>query len=416
MSLPLEVLNTGTELLLGAVVNTHLRFFAEALFPLGLRIQRQLTVPDGPAIAENLRDCFPRCRVLLITGGLGPTTDDITREAVAGLLGLTLVHDEAVMDAIRARFARRNLPLSARVELQALRPAEATVLANDHGTAPGLYLPPLPVPGSQIPSPHLFLRPGPPRELKPMFEQSVIPILRALLPADPAFEKLTLKVLGLGESMVEEKVGADLLSLGVELGYCARPGEVDVRVIGTNSQIRQAEELIHSRLGSHVVCADERSLEKVLVDLLTERSLTVATAESCTGGSIAHHITNVSGASAVFHCGWVTYANAAKTRDLGVPEELLQKHGAVSEPVALAMARGALERSGASLAVATTGIAGPGGGSPEKPVGTVFIAVARRDGPTQCHRFQFSTERESFKTLTTQTALNLLREAVLGSH
>jgi len=415
MSLPLEVLNTGTELLLGAVLNTHLRFFAEALFPLGLRIQRQLTVPDGPAIADNLRDCFPRCRVLLITGGLGPTTDDITREAVAELLGLRLVHDETIMEAIRARFARRNLPLSARVELQALRPPEATVLTNEHGTAPGLYLPPLPVPGSQILSPHLFLLPGPPRELKPMFEQSVIPILRSLLPSDPVCEKLTLKVLGLGESMVEEKVGADLLALGVELGYCARPGEVDVRVIGTPAQIQQAEELIRSRIGAHVVCADERSIEKILVDLLTERSLTLATAESCTGGSIAHHITNVPGSSAVFRCGWVTYANDAKTRDLGVPQELLQKHGAVSEPVATAMASGALARSGADFAAATTGIAGPGGGSPEKPVGTIFIALARKDGPVRCHRFQFRTERESFKALATQTTLNLLREAILAS-
>ena len=403
----LEVLNTGTELLLGSVINTHLRFLAEAVFPLGLRILRQTTVPDGPAIRDALRETFGRADVVIVTGGLGPTTDDITREAAAELLGLELVHDEAIMEVITERLTKRGLPLSTRTRLQAQRPREAVVLPNRNGTAPGLYLPPRTANG--VASPHLFLLPGPPRELMPMFEESALPILEKLLPPGPKAEMRVFRIAGLGESRVEELVGEDLLALGLELGYCARPAEVDLRTIGSAEVLAQAERIINEKLGPHIVSRDQRALEKVIVDRLALRKETLAAAESCTGGYLASRITNVPGASAVFTQGFVTYANEAKTRALGVEASLIQAHGAVSKEVARAMALGARRISGADHALATTGIAGPGGGTEEKPVGTVYIALATKLGAEIIEKHRFPTDRETFKNLVSQMALDLLR-------
>jgi len=409
-----EVLNTGTELLLGSVINTHVRLFAEALFPLGLRLQRQVTVPDGDdAIRHALIETFGRADVVLITGGLGPTTDDVTREVVADLLGEELVHDESVMEAIRARFARRNLQMSPRNARQAQRPRDAVVLVNNHGTAPGLYLAPRAYAGGAL-TPHLFLLPGPPRELQPMLAESVLPILENALPPQPTVEMRLVRLAGVGESGVEELIGEPLLALGIELGYCARPGEVDVRTIGKPEVLDEAERIIVEKLGPHIITRDQRTLEKVVVDLLTERTETLALAESCTGGFLAHRITNVAGASAVFLEGFVTYANAAKERSLGVDPTLIATHGAVSEEVARAMAEGARRITGADHALATTGIAGPGGGSEAKPVGTVFIALATKLGSTIVERHRFPSDRENFKHHTTQTALNILRRRLLA--
>lgn len=409
-----EVLNTGTELMLGKVLNTHLKFFAEALFPLGLRVARQVAVPDGAPIRDALLETFGRADIVLITGGLGPTTDDVTRDIVSELLGLKLVHDEEIMHAIAERFARRGLKLSPRVALQALRPPEATVLPNAHGTAPGLYLPAMFEPGSRQ-SPHLFLLPGPPRELHPMFRDGVTPILRRIAPARPDVVMNTYRVVGLGESLVEEQIGEALLALGLELGYCARPGEVDVRTIGTAATLRRAEAIILERLGPQIVSRDDRSLETVLIDLLTARQETLATAESCTGGFLANELTNVAGASTVFRAGYVTYANEAKVATLGVDPALLAAHGAVSAPVAAAMAEGARRLSGSDHALATTGIAGPGGGTPEKPVGMVFIGLATKLGKTEVVRHAFPTDRLTFKELVAETALDLLRRTLLGA-
>jgi nicotinamide-nucleotide amidase len=410
----LEVINTGTELLLGSVTNSHLRVFSDALFPIGLRIERQVTVPDGEAIRIALAETFGRAEIVLITGGLGPTTDDITREMIADLLGLRLEYDEAIWKQVEERFARRRLRMSPRNRQQAMRPPESTVLWNPNGTAPGLYLPPLPIPNqsaSQL-SPHLFILPGPPRELIPMVDDYVVPMLRKILPELPKAQMRVFRTAGLGESNVEEVVGEPLLALGIELGYCARPGEVDVRVIGSPEQIGQADEIIRNHLGDHLVSDDQRSLEEVLIATLTQRSETLAIAESCTGGAIADRITNVPGSSAVFLQGFVTYANEAKTRALNVPPEMLAEHGAVSNLVARAMAEGARDNSGADYAISTTGIAGPGGGSEQKPVGTAFIAVASRARETLVEKLFFPTDRLRFKELVSQMALNLLRKAI----
>jgi nicotinamide-nucleotide amidase len=403
-----EVLNTGTELMLGGIVNTNFAAMAQDLFPAGLRIQRQVTVPDGEAIREALRETFGRADVVLVTGGLGPTTDDLTRDITADLLGLQLEHDAEVMRQIEERFARRGLRMTERVKLQALRPREATVLFNPHGTAPGLYFP-----ARAGETPHLFLLPGPPRELLPMMREQVVPMLAAMLPGRTSMEMRTFRVVGLGESLVEHRVGEALLAMGLEVGYCARPGEVDLRLIGPPDLLPPAEKLVRERLGDHIFTADTRSLEQVVVATLTAREATLAVAESCTGGFIAHKLTNVPGASRVFLAGYVTYANDAKTAALGVPAALIAEHGAVSEPVARTMAEGALRASGAKYAVATTGIAGPDGGTAEKPVGTVFVALAGI-GTTVVQRHKFPTDRETFKHLTAQTALDLLLRRLDG--
>jgi len=246
-----------------------------------------------------------------------------------------------------------------------------------------------------------------------MFEESVLPILKSLLPPGPKDDMRVYRIAGLGESMVEERVGEELLKLGLELGYCARPAEVEIRTIGPVDKLDRAAEIIEAKLSSHIVSRDQRSLEKVIVDLLADRAETLATAESCTGGFLANRITNVPGASAVFTHGYVTYANAAKSGALGVDPALIEKHGAVSHEVARAMAIGARRASGASHALATTGIAGPGGGTPEKPVGTVYIALATKLGAEIIEKHRFATDRETFKQLVSQWALELLRRRLL---
>ena len=405
-----EIINTGTELMLGGTVNTHLAFIARELFPLGLRVQRQVTVPDGEAIRDALRDTFSKADIVLVTGGLGPTTDDITRDIVADLLGLKLEHDEEIWLAIQERFRRRALKMSERVSLQALRPREAAVLWNPHGTAPGLHFPAMPERGT----PHIFLLPGPPRELMPMVREKLLPILASLLPPGAVQELRVFRVLGIGESLVEELVGEDIIAMGLEVGYCARPGEVDVRLIGPAGVLDRADALVRERLGKWIFTSDERELPNVVVEKLTALGKTIATAESCTGGFVAHQLTNVPGSSKVFLAGYVTYANEAKTAALGVDAALIEKHGAVSETVAQQMAEGALKKAGANFALATTGIAGPDGGSAEKPVGTVFVALAERGRETLVQHHRFPTDRETFKNLVSQTALDLLLRRLDG--
>jgi nicotinamide-nucleotide amidase len=246
-----------------------------------------------------------------------------------------------------------------------------------------------------------------------MVADYVVPMLGTIAPNDPAAQMRVFRTAGLGESHVEQIVGEALLALGVELGYCARPAEVDIRVIGTPEQIEQATNIIAAKLGTHLFSQDERSLEQVIVEMLTQRGQTLAIAESCTGGAIADRITNVPGSSAVFVQGFVTYANKAKTRALGVPSSLIEEHGAVSEPVARLMAEGARAVSSADYGIATTGIAGPGGGSEQKPVGTVFVAVASADRPTLVEKLFFPTDRLRFKELVSQMALDFLRRRML---
>jgi nicotinamide-nucleotide amidase len=412
-----EVLNTGSELLLGHVLNTHLAFLAEKLFPLGLTVSRQTTVPDGPDIRAALSETFGRADLVLVTGGLGPTTDDITREITAELLALPLENDPEIERAIAARFLRRGIPMTDRVMRQAQKPVGAQVLPNAFGTAPGLYIPPQPLAAGSTAerSPHFILLPGPPRELHPMVESVVIPLLRSLVP--PASDRLlqTWRIVGVPESTVEDRVGEALIALGIEPGYCARLGQVDVRVLGNQAQIDAAEQLLLREFSHAMLPSGARPLEEWLVEILTAHQQTLVTAESCTGGTLAGRITNVPGASSVFLRGYITYANEAKA-DLGVEVDLIEKHGAVSEEVAGRMALCAKTVGKSTYALATTGIAGPGGATPGKPVGTVFVALAGPGELLRVEKHHFPTDRLSFKQLASQTALDLLRRELMSRH
>jgi nicotinamide-nucleotide amidase len=401
-----EVITTGTELLFGSVINTHLAFLGQQLFSLGLRISRQTAVPDGYAIRDAILEAAPRCQLILITGGLGPTTDDITREIVAELAGRPLEYDESIFARIKERFQKRGLRLTDPISRQAYVPRGAQVLPNDHGTAPGLY-----VPATEA-LPHMILLPGPPRELRPMFEQYASLIIRSLV-GTTDLTAIIFRTAGLGESYAQELIGADLAAIkDLELGYCARIGELDLRLVGSLDSVLKGAEIVRARLSEHIVSEDGSEMEAIVVRLLAERGATVAVAESCTGGLLANRFTNVPGASAVFLEGNVTYSNAAKTRTLGVPVELLNSVGAVSKEVAQAMAEGARARAGATYALSTTGIAGPDGGTPEKPVGTVFVGLASADGPSQVEKLFFPTDRATFKQMVTEAALDMLRKVI----
>jgi len=406
------LINTGTELLLGDVQDAHLMFIAREIFPLGLRIEERRTVPDTDAIGRSLAELFPGYEMLFVTGGLGPTSDDITRETVADLLGLELRRHPELLESLRQRLRLRGVKWAAGIARQADVPSGAQVLPNENGSAPGFYLKAKINP--RISSPHLFVLPGPPRELQPMFRKYVIPILRSLAPSS-ANEQRIYKIAGMGESTVEEAIGEKVLAIpGIELGYCARPGEVDVRIIAKPEAIQQADAFIRSALGLSIFSATDETLEEVVVRLLTKRNQTLATAESCTGGLIANRITNVPGASSVFIAGYVCYANQAKIDMLDVDPKLVERHGAVSESVARALAEHARARARCDYALATTGVAGPTGGSPQKPVGTVYVALASAGLETIVKGFFFPTDRETFKQLAAQSALDLLRRKILA--
>lgn len=407
-----EVINSGTEILLGEVINTHAAWIAKRLFPMGLRISRQTTVPDGPAIRDAICETFNRADIVFVTGGLGPTTDDITREAVAEILGLKLIASETIRSSIEARLSARGYKLLERMLRQTMVPEGATVLPNTHGTAPGLYIPSLSTPSSA--SPHFFLLPGPPRELKPMFEEFALPILLSLSGDLPEKVCRIYRVVGLGESTVEEMIGLELSkNTDLEVGYCARPNEVDFRLIGSKQLLDALEPRILQTLGKNLVSAKGEGIEEWIIRRLATAGHTIATAESCTGGLLANRLTNVPGSSQVFHRGFVTYSNESKSDLLGVGQALLAEHGAVSEPVARAMAEGTLHRANSNLSLALTGVAGPDGGTPEKPVGMVFIAMAQAGKPTLCKNFSFPVDRTTFKQLATQAALDMVRRALL---
>lgn len=409
----IEVINTGSELLLGEVVNTHVAWLGKQLFGLGLRISRQTTVPDGAAIRTALLEALGRADVLIVTGGLGPTTDDLTREVVSELFSMPLREDLRVREAIETRLAARGITLRERMLRQTMVPEGARVLPNANGTAPGLYIPAREALTAS--TPHVFLLPGPPRELQPMFQESVMPLLEELAGDRLVTECRTYRVVGIGESEVEARIGLELTREGhLEVGYCARPNEVDFRLVGRREDLEAVEKRVLDAVGDFLVSRDGEDLEVLVVHELRRLGKTVATAESCTGGFLAHRLTNVPGASDILHSGAVTYSNDSKVRLLGVPAELVKSHGAVSEPVARAMAEGALSAFGADYALSVTGIAGPGGGTTTKPVGLVFIGLAARGQPTLVRECGFASDRQTFKQLASQAALDMLRRALLG--
>ncbi len=425
--------------MLGRVLNTHQQWLCRRLADLGYVVTRQVAVADtGPDIESAVRESLARADLVITTGGLGPTSDDITRDLIAQLLGKQLREDASLVQHIEQFFTARKRPMPASTRVQAMVPEGATVLVNANGTAPGLSMKveaggwkmencdqvsSLTTPNRQ-PSTHskwLIMLPGPPRELRPMFNDAVVPLLHRVLPLDGEYICRTLRTVGIGESLVADKIGGPLraaLAQGLDLGYCAHIGAVDVRLAAHGPQatqiVRAAEAVVREQVGPNIFAEDDETLEAVIVRLLTARKQTLALAESCTGGGISNRLTNVPGASAVLLAGLVTYSNDAKVKFLGVRAETLAVHGAVSEAVAREMAEGARRETGADYALSITGIAGPGGGSEVKPVGTVFIGFASADQTIVLKQFN-PFDRETFKNVTGTQALEILRRKILIS-
>ncbi len=408
MSPRIELITTGTELL-DTRVNQHVIYLGSALRNHGLRLMRQTSVSDGPDIEPVLREAIHRSDVVIVTGGLGPTSDDLTRETLATILGLPLLHDEAVAAHISDYFKKRGREAPDFVFRQAMIPEGGEVLPNPSGTAPGIAL----AYGSVL----IFLLPGPPRELHPMWEGHVLPRLLSAFPSARSPRFRIISVVGLGESEVQTRTQTCLQDCPPEeIGYCAHPGIVDIRVKSSEpTQEERMVEILTREFDKECFTTSGESLPETVIRVAKEKKLLLATAESCTGGQTAQRLIQIPGASDVVDRAWVTYSNEAKIECLGVPRETIESHGAVSAEVAEAMARGALDQSPADIAVSITGIAGPGGGTEEKPVGSVWIGLAIRQGKkttvTSSH-YVLPPDRITFQEIASTYALDTFRQAI----
>ena len=410
-----EILCIGTELLLGNITNGNARWIAEQLAALGIPHHRQLVVGDNrERLMAELQAAAQRCRVLITTGGLGPTPDDLTTEAIAAAFGAPLVEHPQVWAEIQARLAARGRPCAASNRRQAFLPEGAALLPNPTGTAPGMIW-------SPRPDFTILTFPGVPSEMRAMWQATASPWLQASGLAEGVFASRMLHFWGVGESNLAEQMADLLEGTNPTVAPYAGSGEVKLRITARAATAEAAAQLlapveaeIRARTGALCFGVDEASLASVLLEQLRSRGQTLAVAESCTGGGLGASLAAVPGASDVLLGGVIAYANSVKQGLLGVPAELLEAHGAVSDPVAHAMAEGARRATGADWALAITGVAGPGGGSAEKPVGLVHIAVA---GPAGCSsegvRFGASRGRSWIQTLAAGEALNRLRLALL---
>ncbi len=410
------VIAVGSELLTPHKTDTNSLFIADGLGTVGIRLLQKLVVGDDPAgLTEALRYATRLADLVVVTGGLGPTQDDVTRDAVAAYFGLPLEESAEVVDVMRARFAGRGLKMPAINRRQAQVPRGAAVLPNAHGTAPGLWI-------AEAPA-RVLLLPGPPRELRPMFERFVTSHL-ALEAGGRRLYRRMIRTAGRTESHLDTVAGPIYapwqdLPEPIETTILASLGQIDLHLsLVADDPVRAERTLdgavaeLEAALGSAVVSTDGRSLPAVVGALLAERGARVALAESCTGGLMASRLTDVPGSSAYVHAGWVLYSNEAKVA-LGVDAELIREQGAVSEPVAEAMAVAARRTAGVDLGLAVTGIAGPGGATPGKPVGTVCLALAGAGTPPRVRRVQLPGERERVKFQASQAALDLLRRSLL---
>ncbi len=407
-----EIISVGTEILLGNIVNTNAAYLSEKCAGLGFSCYYQDVVGDNEErLCETIRTALSRANILLLSGGLGPTQDDLTKETAAKVLGKSLKLHEESKAAIREFFEKRGIEPTDNNWKQAMVPEGCIVLANPNGTAPGIIM--------EDNGKHVVLMPGPPNEMIPMFEASVMPYLSKLQSC--VIFSQTVKICGVGESKAETMV-RDLIDSqsNPTIATYAKTGEVHLRVTARAEDEKAARKLVKpvvkelkGRFGSHVYTTDDEvTLEKSVVDLLLANSLTISTVESCTGGLLAARLINVPGVSEVFKSGYITYSNKAKRRLLGIKKNTLLKYGAVSEEIASQMAKGAAMVSKADVVVSITGIAGPDGGSQEKPVGLVYIGcnVCGRMKVKKCH---FSGDRSKVRENTVSSALSLMRECIL---
>lgn len=410
-----ELISVGTEILLGNIVNTNAAYLAEKIAVLGLSCYHQSVVGDNKErLEEAVRTAVGRSDIVILSGGLGPTKDDLTKEVTAKVFGRKLYEDLHTRARIQAYFDQRHTKSKMITEnnwKQAMVPEGAVVVDNHNGTAPGIIL--------EENGKTAILLPGPPNEIRPMFERDIAPYLNRLQP-EGIYSKM-IKICSIGESRAETMV-ADLMDAqsNPTLAPYAKTGEVHFRVTAKAADEATAEKLmkpmieeLKKRFGSYIYTMDEAvTLEEAVVNLLKGKNLTVTTAESCTGGLLAGRIMNVPGASAVYREGYITYANEAKEKLLGVRHETLETVGAVSKETAAQMAEGAARQAGAQAALSVTGIAGPDGGTPEKPVGLVYIGC-HVAGRTRVEEFRFTGNRAKNRDYAVVRALTLLREELI---
>ena len=407
-----ELICVGTEILLGNIVNTNAAYLAEKCAALGLSCYFQTVVGDNrERLTMVLKTAMDRSDIVILSGGLGPTEDDLTKEVASQVCGRELFMHEPSKARITDFFEKRGAVPTENNWKQAMMPANAIVLENHNGTAPGAVI--------ETEKSRVVLLPGPPNELYPMFEESVEPYLKKL--TTHVICSQTVKICGVGESKAETMV-KDMIDSQTNptLATYAKTGEVHIRVTAAAEDNKAANKLIKpvvkelkARFGNNIYTTDEgTTLEKAVVDLLVANDLSVTCAESCTGGLLSGRLVNVSGVSDVYKVGFVTYSNKSKRRQLGVKKTTLQKHGAVSEQVAEEMAKGAALFTKADVAVAVTGIAGPEGGTEDKPVGLVYIACCVK-GKTTVKKYQFSGNRAKVRESSVSAALSLMRSCIL---
>lgn len=406
-----EIIAVGTELLLGNIVNSNARYLSERMAELGLDVFYHITVGDNlTRLKEVITKSLERSDIIITTGGLGPTDDDLTKEGVAEALGLKLVPHQYSLDKIEGLFKASNRPMAECNLKQGYIPEGAIVLENNNGTAPGIIV--------ELEGKAVILLSGPPKEMMPMYEQQVYPYLKGK--SDCLIISKTLRVVGVGESKIQEMLQHifDTQSNPTVAPY-AKDGEVHLRITAKCNVKAEADELVNAMekkitaiLGDNIYGYNDESLEYVVYKLLKEKAMTVSFAESCTGGMISGRLTNVPGVSSVFMNSIVTYSNEAKMKFLNVKEETLSKFGAVSSETALEMARGIQKVSGTDIGVSVTGIAGPDGGTAEKPVGLYYIGIAIKDN-LEAYRFLFPSSREKVRWNAATRALDLLRRALI---
>ena len=408
-----EILAVGSELLTPLRSDTNALWITERLADFGVEVGARITVADDAVLLESaFRTALGRADLVIATGGLGPTEDDLTREAAAKALGRPLVRDLAILEALKVRFAKYLRAMAKTNEKQADVIQGAVVLANARGTAPGQRV--------DHDGRLLVLLPGPPVEMKPMFEEQVLPVVRERAGNAP-LRRRVLKIAAMSESDVDETLAPLYRTYtNPRTTILSAPGQVELHLTAEGPTEAEAdarlEELaagMRALLPGRFFSEDGRELPEVVADLLRDRGLHLALAESCTGGLLTARLTDVPGASRFLERAFVTYSNRSKIEELGIEAELVERHGAVSEEVAAAMARGVLRVAGAEVGVAVTGVAGPDGGTAEKPVGLVFVALDGAAG-TRVRRALFPGNRERIRFQATQSALEMLRRGLLG--
>lgn len=402
-----ELISVGTEILLGDILNTDAQFLSIELARLGISVIHQSTVGDNrERLLAQLKEAADRSDIIILSGGLGPTPDDLTKEVCCEFFGKKMFLHEPTVEKIKTYFSTKGMKMAQNNLKQAMLPKDCVIFPNDNGTAPGMAI--------EKDGVHILVLPGPPRELKPMFRNCAVPYLMQF--SDRIIVSHNIQTFGIGESSMAEMVNDLFDAENPTVAPYAKDGEALLRVTAMARTKEEAENLckpvineIKSRLDGFVYGVDYTCIEEAVIEKLKEKHMKVATAESCTGGLIAKRITDVPGASEVFDCGIISYANEIKHRVLGVSEDDLNKYGAVSEPVARQMAQGALKVSGADIAVSVTGIAGPDSDSTNKPVGLVYIGLADRDNVWVRELRTSRKDRSYNRYVSASNALNMIR-------